>query len=527
MESGSLKRARFPSLGLRGKLVLVALVLLVIPWAGYSYIKATERLLREHQERQLQAAARAIAAALHDRPRLATLHEYSVDGDAARAEVQALITAIARTGLRIWVVDNRLRLIAVAGDIDSGTESATADDAFGPLGRLVGSAVRPLLAWWLDAPDLPAEEFIPNDVIFGGPEIERAFDGAASVKRRPGPGGSAAIVTVTFPIWVGETVAGAGVIEESTAAAVSFRNRAIERLIAVTLLAFVAAALALLVFASRISSRLRRLRDEAEQAIDSRGHVRELVTAEHARDEIGDLSRSFSLALTRLADYNAYLEELARRLAHELRTPIAVVRSSLDNLRLRTPPADAAVYLERAEGGLERLETVLTRMAEASRLEQAVRSTERERFDCVTVVTGCAGGYASAYPQHRFSTRTPDEPVMIHGAPDLFAQMLDKLVANAVDFATAGTPIAIGLGLQGTTAVLTVTNRGPGLPENLRLFESMQSRRSDPGRGVHLGLGLYIVRLIAEFHHGRVSAANLPDGSGVEFRVALPTLIVS
>ncbi len=526
MAGGRLKQAALPALGLRGKLILVALVLLVIPWAGYSYIKASEQLLREQQERQLTGAARAIAAALNDRPRLATLREKSSDGEAARAEVRALVTAVARTGLRIWVIDNQLQLIAVAGDIAGTTGPDPGATTFGSIERVVRAVLRPLLARWLDAPALPSEEFIPNDVVFGGREVERALDGAVSLKRRPGPGGSAPIVTVTHPVWIGETVAGVAIVEESTGANVSFRDRAIERLIAVTLIAFGAAALVLLLYASRISVRLRRLRDEAEQAIDSRGHVRELVTAEHARDEIGDLSRSFSLALTRLANYNAYLENLARRLEHELRTPIAVIRSSLDNLQLKPLPPDAAVYLDRAESGLQRLDMALTRMTEASRLEQAVRGTERERFDATAVVAGCVAGYAAAFPQSLFAAQLPQQPVMLSGAPDLYAQLLDKLAANAVDFAAAGSVIEIVLALRSTTAVLTVSNRGALLPEELRLFESMQSARRETGPDIHLGLGLYIVRLIAEFHHGRAIATNFADGSGVQFSVEIPTLIV-
>lgn len=524
--AGSGLNGALPSIGLRGKTILVALVLLVIPWAGYSYVSATEQLLREQQERQLRGAARAVAAALHDRPRLATLRENSADGEAARAEVRALVTGIARAGLRIWVIDNRLRLIAVAGDISDGVPFAGTETTFGPLERAVRAALRPLFTRWLEPPGLPAEEFIPEDVIFGGREVERALDGAPGLKRRPGPGGSAPILTVTHPVWIGETVAGVAIVEESTAATVSFRHRAIERLIAVTLIAFGAAALVLLAFASRLSVRLRRLRDEAEQAIDSRGHVRALVTAEHARDEVGDLSRSFSLALTRLADTNAYLENLARRLAHELRTPIAVVRSSLDNLRLKGLPAESGVYLERAEDGLQRLDTVLTRMAEATRLEQAVRDSTRERYDAAAVLAGCVEGYRAAYPGIRFELNSPAQPVMLNGAPQLFAQMLDKLAANAADFALPGTPVEITLEMRGTTAVLGVTNRGPLLPEGLRLFESLQSARGASVSGIHLGLGLYIVRLIAEFHHGRAVAVNLADGSGVCFSVAVPTLIV-
>src|SRR5439155_1487333 len=114
-------------------------------------------------------------------------------------------------------------------------------------------------------------------------------------------------------------------------------NRALEQVVAVTLVAFLAGAVTLLAFASRLSIRLRRLRDEAEAAIDSQGRVRKLLHGSAAGDEIGDLSRSFSTALERLAQYNAYLEHMAGRLSHELRTPLifppATSRSASASMR--------------------------------------------------------------------------------------------------------------------------------------------------------------------------------------------------
>ena len=268
------------------------------------------------------------------------------------------------------------------------------------------------------------------------------------------PDGRAVILSVAHPIWVGESVVGAVVVEENTDAIVSLRNRAFEQLVAVTLIAFAVAALVLLLFASRLSSRLRRLRDEAENAIDSQGRVRALVAGEHARDEIGDLSRSFSTVLGRLAQYNDYLENLAGRLTHELRTPIAVVRSSLDNVRLQPLPRELGVYVDRAEEGLNRLETILTRMAEATRLEQVVRSGERERFDASARARRLRRrAMPRLIPRRRFALTMTGEPVPLDGAPDLFAQMLDKLAANAADFATGDEPVEISLERAGAEAI--------------------------------------------------------------------------
>jgi dedicated sortase system histidine kinase len=373
-------------------------------------------------------------------------------------------------------------------------------------------------------PAMPNEEFIPNDVVFGGKELERALDGTPGLRRRAGTQGRNAILSAAHPIWVGDKVVGAAIVEENTDAIVSLGNRAFQQLAAVTLIAFGAVALVLLLFASRLSWRLRRLRDEAENAIDSKGRIRGLVTAGYANDEIGDLSRAFTTMLDRLAQYNAHLEKLAQRLSHELRTPIAVVRSSLDNVKLHSPPADAGIYIERAEGGLNRLETILTRMAEANRLEQAVRNEEREPFDAHAVLAGCVSGYVSAYPHTKFELAMTGEAVTLTGAPDLFAQMLDKLAANAADFAKPGTPVLISLQRSGNEAVLQFSNSGPPLPAEIagRLFESMISARKEASNdNPHLGLGLYIVRLIAEFHGGRASARNWHDGGGVVIEVSL------
>ena len=87
-----------------------------------------------------------------------------------------------------------------------------------------------------------------------------------------------------------------------------------------------------------------------------------------ANDEIGDLSRSFSTAVNRLSQYNHYLENMSSRLSHELRTPIAIVRTSLENLSLQALPENSSAYIDRAQGGINRLNNILTNMSEATRL---------------------------------------------------------------------------------------------------------------------------------------------------------------
>jgi signal transduction histidine kinase len=204
---------------------------------------------------------------------------------------------------------------------------------------------------------------------------------------------------------------------------------------------------------------------------------------------------------------------------------VAVVRSSLDNLKAQALPDAARVYVERAGQGVERLARLISRLSEGTRLERLLESAERERFDLAVVVAGCVEGYRAAYPERPFELTRPEGPVWVDGVPDAFAQLLDKLVENAHDFAPASSAVRISLALQAKRALLAVENAGPPLPESLRLFDSMVSLRG-PERiareSAHLGLGLYIVRLVAEFHGGQVRASNLPALAGVRFEVELP-----
>jgi len=493
-------------LPLRAKVVLVALVLAVIPFVGYLHVKQMEALLRQNQEQALLAAARAVATALSSRDDPLGLRP---------AEMDLTLKILARAESRIWIVDQRHRLVALAGGLRSGADAEPLSPAPAPLDYTM-RVVRPVTNLILERPTNDFDDALPESEIVN-PVAASALQGVEARRWRTSPDSRAVILSAAYPVWSGDRVVAAVVAEETTNAIRSITNRALEQVVAVTLIAFLAGAFALLAFASRLSIRLRRLRDEAEAAIDSRGRVGKLIAG--SRDEIGDLSRSFSTVLERLAQYNSYLENMAGRLSHELRTPIAVVRSSLDNLKLQPLPEDAGVYVARANEGLQRLTTILTRMSEATRLEQLIRQPERERFDARDVVRGCVHGV-----ERKIEIEVPEQPVWLSGAPDLYAQMLDKLVTNAVDFSTGDEPIRVRLSIKDAIFLLTVSNRGPRLPEAMagKLFESMISIRKADGKEPHLGLGLYIVRLIAEFHGGTAQAMDREDGSGVVVKVSAP-----
>jgi dedicated sortase system histidine kinase len=527
------------ALSIRAQLLLVLTVFLALPWLGYEYVRELERVLRDAQERTLAGTAQAVATALHDRPRLfadppdpiASFARDRANGQAqgngatlppsASPEIAQIVEGLSRTTARIWVIDRDGVVLARAGTLTQ--PAARMPETWGE--RASRATIGRLYALILGQ---PYDDFIDDAATQGAPRgraVEGALAGILTTDRRPTSDGKAMIVSAAHPVWVGDEVRGV-VIAEQTGNAVLFqRNRAFERLFNIVLAVLLVGSLALTAYATWLSSRIRRLRDDAERAIDAEGRVRAPLASSGARDEIGDLSRSFSGVLARLSEYASYQEKMATRLSHELRTPIAVVRSSLDNLNAASLPEDARIYMARARDGIARLTQILTRMTEAARLEQSLSDVAREPFALDEVVASCVAGFRVAYPKADIALTTPDEPVIVEGSPDLAAQMLDKLLSNAVEFA-AGGAIAVEVGRDGPNAVLTVANDGPLLPEHMqgRLFESMVSVREGGGSsGPHLGLGLYIVRVIAQFHRGTAEAANREDGSGVVITVTLPS----
>jgi dedicated sortase system histidine kinase len=536
------------ALGIRAQLLLVLTVFLAIPWLGYEYVRELERFLRDAQERTLAGTAQAVATALHDRPRLfeakpAAGESLTTERSVERApvapaalppaaapvrspEIEQIIQGLSRTTARIWVIDRDLNVLARAGSLKGAPPADAAGASLPRAWRWLDREIlHPVYALVLKQPTEDFSEELAGRVMLPAREVDGALAGILSVDRRPTPDGRAVIVSAAHPIWVGDQVRGAVIVEETTNAVLAERNRAFERLFSIVLAALLIGSVALTLYASRLSSRIRRLRDEAEAAIDAQGRTRGSVAASTAGDEIGDLSRSFASVLSRLAQHASYQQNMASRLSHELRTPIAVVKSSLDNLLLTPLPEDARVYIDRAHQGLSRLTHILTRMTEATRLEQSLGDAERQRFDLAKVVAGSVEGYRLAYRGRAIELELPPGAVVIDGAPELIVQMLDKLVANAAEFGRPGTAIVVRVSRVDLGVRLAVENEGPPLPEAMRgrLFDSMVSVRSGQGgEEPHLGLGLYIVRLIAEFHRGSATAENRSDSRGVVVSVTLP-----
>ncbi len=419
-------------------------------------------------------------------------------------ELRALLTSLARPGTGIAVLDREARQVGeVRADLP---EAAAGPETFWLLQLLYRSI---LADNGLAAPPRPG-----SDGKLDATEADAALAGQAAHQRYRDPLQSGrTLLSSAVPVASGSGPIGAVIVRESSETYLSLTDQAFSRLLGYSAAAMTLAIGALLLYASVLSWRIRRLSLAASNALTEDGRVAGDFPRSAMRDEVGELSRQYADLLARVRRYNDYLHSLSRKLSHELRTPIAVIQGSLDNLEASDASRKAA-YLTRAREGLARLQRILTAMGEASVLEDSIRGQPLVATDLNGLLGELFPVYRDLYQKHQLTLVLPTGNAIVNAAPELLVQALDKLLDNAASFTPPGGNIQLRLVAAGGDWHVQVANEGPPLPEEMgdALFEAMVSRR-EPGRDeVHLGLGLHIVRLVTEHHAGRVLAQNTVDG---------------
>ena len=424
------------------------------------------------------------------------------------------LTPFIRNGTRATVVDANALKLATAG-------SAEATD--------VPSEDAANVAWYrrfqaIDTAELPLRNSLADRL--EGTHVSAALGGHPQAQWFRIGKHNEIMLAAAAPVVVNGETLGAVVLEQAGDQLLGLRDRALSRLFNLTLIATGIAVAFVLGFATWLSLRIGKLRDAADTAVAADGRITLEMPDASSQDELGALSRSYTRMLTRLSEHAHYLRTLGGKLSHELRTPLNIVKSSLDNLELEGVGKEQQIYLARARAGAERLQMILAALGAAARVEESIRQADRVSFDLKDLLASTVGAYRDGFRGATFTLDAPQGACHLRGAPELIVQMLDKLVENAVDFTPPGGGIAIGLAVDASRYLLTVGNDGSVIPEELlgRLFESLFEVRDTKDDKPHFGLGLYIVRLIAEFHGGTARCANRSDGSGVLFTISLPMI---
>ncbi len=436
-------------------------------------------------------------------------------------EVLEIIEGLGYSGAHIRVIDAQRRVRADTGGYDTGT----APDAEGAWTLRIHAWFHEIRLWMegLSGMDEDAAVTAARSEAVGEEAIAAALAGEPISTRRV-VDGDVEIIVAAHPIVSKDTVLGAVVVEQDIDHILTFQREALEQVMVVAVASLLAVFLAMAAFSGRLAWRIRNLRREAARAIDRYGRLRKqsLKAERRAGDEIGDLSRSISTMLTRLHQHNTFLEKMPRTLRHEINNPLNVLSTSLDSLADRADAQDEK-YLNSAKRGVLRIGSIVQNLADAANLEESLVADDFEVVDIGKLLGDYVNNFRLSQQRHPIVYRGMPHPVHARVADYRIEQMLDKIVDNAIDFHHPNSPIKVQLDTDRDFLRITVANRGPTLPDTgeASLFESMVSHRGSHSR-MHFGLGLYIVRAIAEHHGGAVRALNLVDGSGVAIMVELP-----
>jgi len=452
-------------------------------------------------------------------------------------EITKILLSLDRDDTRIWVIDEEKRVRTVVGNIitegfnnqiDKPTSSDKNLSYYWDLSRYYfESTLQAIFNYIIEQPAVNFDDRNRSVEERNDRIIEQALGGEVSSDTRPSLDRQGTILMSAHPIYLGDAIPGAVIVEQSTNQVLRQQQETLENVISITLLVLITVATALLVFSSRLTLRIRRLRNATDNAIDRDGKIvhPKLIAEAKSGDEIGDLSRSVSNMLGRLAQYTGYLRGLPDTLAHEVSNPLNVVNSSLHNLSQEIPSSANSKYMDRAKNGINRIGAILRNLTEAANLEQAMQSETREVVDLIKLIESYVDGYSFSNPNQNFDVLVQNQPLLVEIAPDYIAQALDKLVDNAIDFAAPNTAIVFKARRLDDFAQIDVINQGSRLPEGMaeRIFEPLVSLGRKDAQKISLGMGLYVVKLIASFHGGDVIARNLLSSSdGVIFSLSLP-----
>jgi len=251
-------------------------------------------------------------------------------------------------------------------------------------------------------------------------------------------------------------------------------------------------------------------------------------------DEIGRLSgalRSMVRALYQRIEGN---EQFAADVAHEIKNPLASLRSAVGTMRVAKREDQREKLLLIIEHDVKRLDRLVSDISNASRLDSELVKEEEETFDLVQMLRNMADflGKDARLRGVDFVADLPADPIMVQGLEGRMAQVFVNLITNAISFCEKGDAIRIWARTRKNRVLVVVEDTGPGIPDGslTKIFQRFYSERPVGDFGNNSGLGLAISKQIVTAHAGVIWAENIrptdadptSEPLGARFVVGLP-----
>lgn len=294
------------------------------------------------------------------------------------------------------------------------------------------------------------------------------------------------------------------------------------------LIALLGSTLLSLFLARTIVAPLKLLSNAAIKVRQGRDRKVEVPRLPERRDEIGSLARTVSDMTAALRDRIDAVESFAADVAHEIKNPLASLRSAIESLPRVEDPDLRDKLLDIAIHDVRRIDRLVTEISDASRIDAEMSRATMEQIDLAALVKAIVGSREDRLENlnHSITLAHYGWSANVIGVAARLERVIENLLDNAVSFSPKGAPIDVVVNNDGEQVTLTVSDCGPGIPEDARekVFKRFHSVRPDTEDfGNHSGLGLAIGRSIAEAHEGTLTAIDKPDGQpGACLQLTIP-----
>lgn len=514
------------------KIITFNLIALNVLVAGILYLNSSRDGLAQQRADSLAGETELIADVFEAQlPSTAPVNLVTGDG----VDVAATLNGIdLRPGIEVFVFDPEGRL---AGHVESGTDGYEMPSARHP------TYITDAISWVWDkvsAPFSPESERRPPPSVeeqvraLVAPTIEKG----TSVGR--GQNVHSSVFSVASPIVRGDRPVGVVAVANTTGEIDQLVRVERERVLQMFLVATLVSVGLSLILASTIANPLAELAAAAEvggarnRNKGAKGGRIRIPDLTARPDEIGRLSgalRGMVAALYHRIDGN---EQFAADVAHEIKNPLASLRSAVGTMRLAKREDQRSKLLDVIEHDVRRLDRLVSDISNASRLDSELVKEEQESFDLIGMLTNLSQylGEEAEKKGVEFITDFPKEPIIITGLEGRLAQVFVNLITNAISFCEDGDAIRLWARKRENRVVVVVEDTGPGIPDQAltKIFQRFYSQRSEKDFGNNSGLGLSISKQIVEAHDGVIWAENIrptdaditSDPLGARFVVGLP-----
>ena len=349
----------------------------------------------------------------------------------------------------------------------------------------------------------------------------------------------ATLFNVATPILFGEDAVGVVALTSASGEIDRLVRSERERVLQMFVIATLVSIGLSLVLSSTIANPLSDLAEAAELGRDKNsrkvnpGRIR-IPDLTGRPDEIGRLSgalRGMVSALYNRIDSN---EQFAADVAHEIKNPLASLRSAVGTLRMVKRDDQRERLLDVIEHDVRRLDRLVSDISNASRLDSELVKEEEEPFDLLLMVDNLSQylGEDARAKGIDFITDMPKAPITVHGLEARLAQVFVNLITNAISFCEDGDAIRVWIRRRSNRVLIVVEDTGPGIPDEAlsKIFKRFYSQRPEEHFGNNSGLGLAISKQIVESHGGVIWAENIrptdaditSEPLGARFVVGLP-----